>query len=101
MWRGTGIISYHIIPTCFITQYTLFNLFNIYFISTIKDYTVQTTFILAGASNACAAVCTNPIDVVKIRMQCDAGSERKYPGLVKGLIKVNFKIEFKTRYFRK
>lgn len=56
--------------------------------NTIKDYTVQTTFILAGASNACAAVCTNPIDVVKIRMQCDAGSERKYPGLVKGLIKI-------------
>ena len=37
---------------------------------------------LAGTSACCGASCTNPVDVVKIRMQVEKG---KYPGMVGGM----------------
>ena len=56
------------------------------------DYTVPKTFALAGLSNMVSGTCTNPIDVIKVRMQCDAQSkavyQRTYPGLVRGGAKV-------------
>ena len=59
-----------------------------------RDYTVPKTFALAGISNMVSGTITNPIDVVKVRMQCDnqkAGIyQRSYPGLFRGAVKVTF-----------
>ena len=57
-----------------------------------RDYTVPKTFALAGMSNMVSGTITNPIDVVKVRMQCDNQNkgiyQRSYPGLLRGAAKV-------------
>eukprot|EP00116_Pleurobrachia_bachei_P004279 sb/3464541/ len=47
---------------------------------------VSKTFALAGVSNMVSGAITHPIDVVKVRMQCDPGrgAARQYSGLVSG-----------------
>ncbi len=35
------------------------------------------TVLLAGVSNSCGAICTHPVDVVKLHMQLQGGAERK------------------------
>ena len=56
------------------------------------EYTVPLTFALAGISNMFSGTITHPIDVVKVRMQCDSQNkgiyQRSYPGLVRGATKV-------------
>ena len=56
------------------------------------DYTTAKTFALAGISNMISGGLTNPIDVVKVRMQIDskraAVYQRTYPGLVRGAVKI-------------
>ncbi|KAH8951355.1 hypothetical protein BDL97_09G023400 [Sphagnum fallax] len=51
-----------------------------------------TLFALAGASNMCAAAITNPVNVVKVRMQLDGAlsstQERNYPGFLKSMFRV-------------
>lgn len=57
-----------------------------------RDYTVPKTFALAGMSNMVSGTITNPIDVVKVRMQCDNQNkgiyQRSYPGLLRGAAKI-------------
>ena len=57
-----------------------------------KDNSVPMTFLLAGVSNMVSGTITNPIDVVKVRMQCDSQKagiyQRTYPGLVRGAGKI-------------
>ncbi|BBN11863.1 hypothetical protein MPTK1_5g15390 [Marchantia polymorpha subsp. ruderalis] len=52
-------------------------------------------FVLAGVSNMCGAAATNPINVVKVRMQLDGAlakqgvaHERVYPGFFKGIMRI-------------
>ncbi|KAJ7547436.1 hypothetical protein O6H91_08G085800 [Diphasiastrum complanatum] len=51
-----------------------------------------TMFVLAGISNMCAAAITNPVNVVKVRMQLDGAlfspQNQNYPGLIRGIIRV-------------
>lgn len=51
-----------------------------------------TLFGLAGSSNMCAAAITNPVNVVKVRMQLDGAlsstMERQYPGFFKSMIRI-------------
>ncbi|XP_002966666.2 mitochondrial substrate carrier family protein ucpB isoform X1 [Selaginella moellendorffii] len=52
-----------------------------------------TMFALAGSSNMCGSAVTNPVNVVKVRMQLDgalsATQERHYQGLLKGIVRVS------------
>lgn len=51
-----------------------------------------TLFALAGSSNMCAAAITNPVNVVKVRMQLDGAlsstAERQYPGFCRSLVRI-------------
>lgn len=51
-----------------------------------------TLFGLAGSSNMCAAAITNPVNVVKVRMQLDGAlsstQERQYPGFLKSMFRI-------------
>ena len=59
--------------------------------TTSRDpWLVSKTFALAGVSNMVSGAITHPIDVVKVRMQCDPGrgAARQYSGLVSGATRV-------------
>ena len=53
-----------------------------------------TRFCLAGLSNMVAQTITHPIDVIKIRMQCqiNSGSSRPYKNMFSGMSRVNLRV---------